>query len=112
MSIPVGYCTNVHAGATLPETRANLERYAIAVKRSFSPNAPMGVGLWLSASAARKLREGLQLTEFAAWLSENGLVPYTFNGFPYGDFHQAVVKHDVYKPTWTESARLEYTRDL
>lgn len=112
MTIPVGYCTNVHAGATLEETRANLERYAVAVKRRFSPDEPMGVGLWLSASAARQLRAGQGVAEFAAWLHENGLVPYTFNGFPYGDFHKAVVKHAVYLPTWMEKKRIDYTRDL
>jgi hypothetical protein len=112
MTIPVGYCTNVHAGATLEETRANLERYAVAVKRRFSPTAPMGVGLWLSASAAQKLRYENRIAEFAAWLHDAGLVPYTFNGFPYGDFHQAVVKHNVYLPTWTDPRRTGYTRDL
>ena len=40
-----GYCTNVHAGADLPQTRANLERFALDVKRQVSPSAPMGVGL-------------------------------------------------------------------
>jgi hypothetical protein len=39
-------------------------------------------------------------------------VPFTLNGFPYGDFHQAVVKHEVYKPDWTEEARVRYTLDL
>jgi len=112
MTIPVGYCTNVHAGATLEETRANLERYAVAVKRRFSPDAAMGVGLWLSASAARKLCAEQRVADFRDWLAGAGLVPYTFNGFPYGDFHKAVVKHDVYRPTWTEQARVDYTRDL
>ena len=28
----VGYCTNVHAGATLDQTKANLERYACRVR--------------------------------------------------------------------------------
>lgn len=112
MNIPVGYCTNVHAGATLEETRANLQRYAVAVKRRFSPDAPMGVGLWLSASAARKLRGEQRVAEFTGWLNDNGLVPYTFNGFPYGDFHQTVVKHDVYLPAWTDPRRVDYTRDL
>ena len=112
MTIPVGYCTNVHAGATLDETRTNLQRYAVAVKRRFSPEAPMGVGLWLSASAARMLRAENRVAEFGTWLGENGLVPYTFNGFPYGDFHKSVVKHEVYLPTWTDSRRADYTRDL
>ena len=51
----VGYCTNVHAGATLEATKANLQRHALAVKRLYSPDQPMGVGLWLSARAAEEL---------------------------------------------------------
>jgi sugar phosphate isomerase/epimerase len=107
-----GYCTNVHAGADLAATRANLQRHALAVKERFSPAEPMGVGLWLSAQAAGKLRAEGQTEEFAGWLRDAGLVPFTFNGFPHGDFHQAVVKHRVYEPTWCEPARLEYTLDL
>jgi hypothetical protein len=109
---PLAYCTNVHAGADLTTTRANLERYALTVKARFSPDKPMGVGLWLSAAAARKLREGRQVEAFGKWLQDVGLVPFTFNGFPHGDFHQAVVKHRVYEPTWWEPARFEYTLDL
>jgi hypothetical protein len=41
-----------------------------------------------------------------------GLVPFTFNGFPHGDFHQKVVKHEVYLPTWADEERLAYTLDL
>jgi hypothetical protein len=111
-SVQTGYCTNVHAGADLDHTRANLERYALAVKRLASPDAPMGVGLWLSASAARRLVTEGRVGGWAAWLREVGLVPFTLNGFPFGDFHQPVVKHRVYYPTWAEPDRLNYTRDL
>src|SRR4051794_33657035 len=111
MTIQIGYCTNVHAGPDLAQTGENLERYALAVRRRHSPDAPMGVGLWLAASAARQLRER-RVQDFAAWLAEVGLVPFTLNGFPFGDFHQAVVKHQVYLPTWWEPARLEYTQNL
>src|SRR4051812_47398376 len=107
-----GYCTNVHAGADLPQTRANLERFALDVKRQISPNEPMGVGLWLSAAAAKGLRAEDNTRTFGEWLHAVGLVPFTFNGFPYGDFHQKVVKHDVYLPTWADERRLLYTLDL
>jgi hypothetical protein len=71
----------------------------------------MGVGLWLAADAARQLlTEGL--AEARAWLNDVGLLPFTLNGFPYGDFHQPVVKHRVYHPTWWESSRRDYTFDL
>ena len=108
----LGYCTNVHAGGTLREMRANLEKHAVRVKELYSPTRPMGIGLWLSASAARELVETKQVPAFRDWLAERGLVPYTMNGFPYGDFHEKVVKHRVYQPTWWDEPRLAYTLQL
>jgi sugar phosphate isomerase/epimerase len=109
---PLSYCTNVHAGTDYATTLKNLERYAVAVKARVSPSAPMGVGLWLPASAAREVVVHDRAGALADWLAERGLCVNTMNGFPYGDFHQAVVKHDVYKPTWADTARLDYTKDL
>ncbi|MEQ8785633.1 MAG: metabolite traffic protein EboE [Pirellulaceae bacterium] len=108
----LGYCTNVHAGAKLDATRQNLERYALEVKRRFRPEAPMGVGLWLANPAAEELLIDDRAAEWADWLDEQGLVPFTMNGFPYGDFHQQVVKHRVYHPTWFEADRRDYTLRL
>jgi hypothetical protein len=107
-----GYCTNVHAGATLAAMRDNLERHALAVKRAYSPDRPMGVGLWLSATASDELVASRGEAELAAWLAERGLVPYTLYGFPYGDFLQEIVKHRVYEPTWWQPERLHYTMQL
>lgn len=112
MTRQLGYCTNVHAGADLATTRANLEQYAVGVKRNLGLSDPMGVGLWLAAPAARDLRAGDAANRLGDWLAEAGLVPFTLNGFPYGDFHQPVVKHRVYEPTWLEDARVDYTLDL
>ena len=108
----LGYCTNVHAGGTLHEMRANLEQHAVRVKELYSPTRPMGIGLWLSAAAAKELVETKQVASFRDWLAERGLVPYTMNGFPYGNFHEQVVKHRVYQPTWWDEPRLAYTREL
>ncbi|MFA9476774.1 metabolite traffic protein EboE [Phycisphaerales bacterium AB-hyl4] len=108
----LGYCTNVHAGTTLEQTLANLETHALAVKASVSPDAPMGVGLWLSASVARELIDTQQIELLRKFLDVHGLVAHTLNGFPFGDFHQRVVKHDVYQPDWRQQARFDYTLDL
>lgn len=108
----LGYCTNVHANASLAQTKANLARYALGVKQRVSADSPMGVGLWLSAAAADELARTGQTRAFAGWLIDNGLLPFTMNGFPYGDFHQPVVKHLVYQPTWWEPERLRYTLQL
>ncbi len=108
----IGYCTNVHAGADWRQTRAHLEQHAVEVRKLFAPTGTMGIGLWLSANSAHTLVGDRGVPEFAAWLGENGLLPFTLNGFPYGDFHQPVVKHAVYEPTWWQDERREYTQQL
>lgn len=108
----LGYCTNVHAGADWTTTQANLARYAVAVRERVSPHEPMGVGLWLSNSAAEALADPAAVAEFRVWLAAHGLRPFTLNGFPYGDFHQPVVKHRVYEPNWFDRRRVEYTQRL
>ena len=112
----VGYCTNVHAGTSLDAVKSNLLQHAVEVRSELlrttsDKSARLPVGLWLSNQAATELQEK-QLLHWRDWLAENQLLPYTFNGFPYSDFHQAIVKHDVYLPTWAEQARLDYTVKL
>lgn len=112
MHAQIAYCTNVHAGADLRQTTDNLRQYALAVKDRFRPHGPMGIGLWLAAPAARELLASGALPAFSASLADQGLVPFTLNGFPHGNFHDRVVKHQVYLPSWSEPARLDYTLDL
>jgi hypothetical protein len=109
----LGYCSNVHAGSDLAQTLANLDTHAVAVKRLVSPDAPMGVGLWLSAQTAEQImRDPDGIAKLRDWLGERGLLVYTLNGFPYGDFHGDVVKHAVYQPDWSDPKRLYYTLQL
>ena len=112
----VGYCTNVHAGTSLDAVNQNLLTHAVQVREELTASdadqsQPLPVGLWLSNQAAMELGE-TELLRWRDWLAETHLLPYTFNGFPYSDFHQPVVKHRVYLPTWAEQARLDYTVKL
>ncbi len=91
---------------------ANLKQYAPALKARFSPSAPFGVGLRLSAREASELREGDRLREFRAFLDRQGLYVAIINGFPYGPFHGTPVKANVYAPDWRDDARVAYTLDL
>lgn len=111
-SFTIGYCTNVHAGASMLESHSNLEQHALEVKRRVSPNEPMGVGLWLSAATAEELVQRGAVSEAREWLEQVGLIPFTLNGFPHGNFHQEIVKHRVYAPTWADELRLNYTNQL
>ena len=73
----------------------------------------LGLGLWLSATSAQEvLADEDGVKRLRAWMDERGFEVLTLNGFPYGDFHQAVVKTAVYKPNWTEPERLAYTINL
>ena len=109
----LGYCTNVHAGASFDEMRSNLLKFAVPVKQRVSPGGPMGVGLWLSADAARyALANREALADLKSWMQGLGLLVYTVNGFPYGNFHEPIVKTKVYQPDWTTQQRYDYTLTL
>jgi len=104
------YCTNIHAGESWAEVRANLETHVVAVKARVCPDAPFGVGLRLSARAARELAP--EIDAVRRWLDNAGLYVFTINGFPYGAFHGVPVKADVYRPDWLDDERVAYTNLL
>jgi sugar phosphate isomerase/epimerase len=106
------YCSNIHPGETWAEVRANIERYFPAVRERVAPGALFGIGLRLSARAARELGSGNALAEFRDFLDRKNLYVFTLNGFPYGTFHGARVKEEVYLPDWRDEERLRYTDEL
>lgn len=111
LSSLLGYCTNVHAGTDVDHVLNNLRACGLSVREELNVDS-LGIGLWLSESAAVEALHASPLQRIREELHEMRLIPYTFNGFPQGDFHSAVVKHRVYQPTWWERARSEYTRNL
>jgi sugar phosphate isomerase/epimerase len=106
------YCTNIHAGESWPEVRANLERYVVAVKARVAPDRPFGVGLRLSSLAANALADPGELERFRDFLQAHDLYVFTINGFPYGPFHGVRVKEEVYLPDWLDPLRVQYTDRL
>jgi sugar phosphate isomerase/epimerase len=108
----LAYCTNVHPGEDWVETLRSLERWTLAVKERVSPKAPYAIGLRLSDLASRELAVPETLLAFQRWLEKHNCYIFTFNGFPFGRFHGARVKEQVYSPDWTDSSRLEYTNRL
>jgi hypothetical protein len=108
----LAYCTNIHRGESWEETLANLERHTLAIRARVCPKAPYAIGLRLSARAAFELREPAALTAFRHWLDRHDCYVFTINGFPYGRFHGARVKEQVYVPDWSQDERLEYTNLL
>lgn len=107
-SLPLSYCTNVHPGRTLKEVEEGLDRYTVPIQANYG--SPLAAGMWLAAPVIRELEQSPDgVNRFAERLRQRGLVCYTLNAFPYGDFHSARVKENVYLPDWTQPERFEYT---
>lgn len=103
------YCTNIHPGQDWDSTFKNLREYLPKVKNKVSKERAFGVGLRLSNKASEELSMHDNLPQFKNWLNENGLYVFTMNGFPYGNFHDEVVKDKVHEPDWTTRDRVDYT---
>lgn len=105
------YCTNIHPGESWGETFENVRRHVPVVKAAVAAGRPFPVGLRVSGRAAGEI-DGRASRELGAWCREEGCLVTTLNGFPYGPFHGAPVKADVYLPDWRHLERLRYTLSL
>ncbi|HBP20395.1 MAG TPA: hypothetical protein DEA08_21710 [Planctomycetes bacterium] len=102
---------NVHPGETLADLLRNLAGPVRRVRDLWRGQEPLGLGLWLPSKAARAIAEDPGVAdEVRAALASQGLFAYTVNAFPIGDFHAESVKREVYRPSWAEVERLDYTR--
>lgn len=109
---------NVHPGETLEDQIRNIAILAsdIAAKhrnrRALPTHSPFGLGLRFGASAAAQFVASpdsqARLRDLCA---KHDLAPFTMNAFPFGVFHGSVVKEDVYRPTWSDPRRIQYTTD-
>lgn len=107
-TLPLGYCTNVHPGRSLAEVEEGIDRFTVPVQERVGGG--VAAGLWLADPVVRELlarSDGPQ--RLADRLAQRGLVCYTLNAFPFGDFHGARVKDGVYLPDWSQPERLAYT---
>lgn len=108
-SLPLSYCTNVHPGRSLAEVEDGLDRFTVPIKTGYGHE--LAAGLWLAAPVIRELDASPDaVRSFADGLRRRGLTCYTLNAFPFGDFHSARVKENVYLPDWSQPDRLQYSR--
>jgi len=110
-TVHLAYCSNVHPAEDLAGIHEQLRRFVGPVRAELGVDR-LGLGLWLPAQAAGRLAaDPAAVAALRALLEEQGLEVVTLNAFPYGGFHDPVVKHRVYRPDWTERERLDYTLD-
>jgi hypothetical protein len=115
MKTPYGhltYCSNIHTGEDWQEHFSELKKNIPDVKKAVCNDAQMGIGLRLANQASIDLSDSQNLEMFKKWLAENDCYVFTMNGFPYGGFHDVVVKDQVHAPDWTSSERVEYTNRM
>lgn len=106
--LSLGYCTNVHPAQSLAGLLNGLDRYTVPVMGQVG--RPLAAGLWLARPVVDEvLAKPDGITRLAAEVKTRRLTTYTLNAFPYGDFHAARVKENVYLPDWTSAERLAYT---
>lgn len=109
----LGYCTNVHAYGDLAGLLVALREHAVPLRAALvadgrlGADESLGVGLWLPDAVARELER--DVSPLADALAETHLHAFTLNAFPQGAFHAERVKDDVFRPSWAEASRLEYT---
>ncbi len=105
----LSYCTNIHGGERWEDHFALLRKHFPPIKQAVAPHQAMGIGLRLSDFASKELKKAPQLAAFKDWLVRQDAYVFTMNGFPYGDFHEDVVKAHVHSPDWTTDERFHYT---
>lgn len=106
------YCTNIHPGNSWQDHFESLQENFPLIKSEISPNASMAIGLRLSNDASITLTEPQEFIKFKDWLIKEDAYVFTMNGFPYGEFHETVVKDQVHTPDWLTPERLAYTLRL
>lgn len=110
--IQIGYCGNVHPALTVDQVLDNVQRHARTVRNLCYPDESLPFGIWVSKTALDQLQSEGNVQRLRDAMLQHHVNAFTINGFPYGDFHQPVVKHTVYQPDWTTDERLDYTLKL
>lgn len=104
----LGYCTGIFPAEAWRDTFAQLKRHLPALKGRLAPARPFGIVLRLGNRSALELEQPHALGEFADWLAAEDLYVFSIDGAVYG----SAEKDALYRPDWTEPARLDYTLRL
>jgi hypothetical protein len=108
----LSYCSNIHPGEIWAQHFAELQKNVPLVKAQVSPEQAMGLGLRIANQASIDLQNPKEFDALKSWLTQENLYVFTLNGFPFGGFHDTVVKDQVHAPDWTTQARYDYTLRL
>ncbi len=106
----LAYGMNVHPGGNVETFEAALVQTVWPLRERLGVDGPFGLALRFDGDGVRELHEDDERRKLLRDLLAGGdFVPFTGNAFVVGDFHGPGTKAEVYRPTWREAARLEYT---
>jgi hypothetical protein len=109
----LGYCLNLHPARDLDEFLRRTGAVAAPLRERLGVRGRFGVGPWMGAALVDELlRSPAALRRLVEFLRDERLEPFTWNAFPYGEFHSAGVKESVFEPRWSDPARATYTRQV
>jgi len=108
----LSYCSNIHPGEIWAQHFAELQKNVPLVKAQVAHNQAMGLGLRIANQASLDLQDSSAFEALKSWLDKENLYVFTLNGFPYGGFHDTIVKDQVHAPDWTTQERYDYTLRL
>jgi sugar phosphate isomerase/epimerase len=111
-SFDLTYCSNIHAGESWADVRDAVAAALPKVRHHLAAAGPLAIGLRLSARAAEELERPAELERFLAFMRDGDYYVPTINGFPFGAFHRARVKENVYLPDWRDERRIGYSNRL
>jgi hypothetical protein len=97
------YCSNIHPGESWEQHFKQLQIHIPLIKKQ------VNASLRLSNMASLDLIKEENILSFINWLEANNCYVFTINGFPYGGFHNTIVKEQVHAPDWTTQDRVGYT---
>ena len=106
------YCSNVHPAPDLATALLALRTHAAPVAAAARARGrTFGLGAWWPMPLVERLaQDRAARAQLAEALRELDLPLWTLNVFPFGGFHDEVVKTAVYRPDWGSEERLQYTR--
>jgi len=112
LGVRLCYCLNLHPAEDLAGVRRGVEEITLALASRLGVRDGFGLGSWLAAAVAMPLGAGEGLEDYAGFVRDRGLDPFTYNAFPFGGFHRPGLKAGVFRPTWAETERVVYTASV
>lgn len=105
------YCTNIHQVDGWPEVFDAIRASVPPIRAKVAPDTVFPLCLWLSWRSLQQMG-ARGADEFRGWCQDNHVQVTCLNGFPFGAFHDEVVKQQAYLPDWRSVERLDYTCKL